>query len=43
MRFYELFAKLRLNGKPALIFASHLANWEVPALAAVAYLRGQFS
>ena len=42
-RFYELFAQLRLNGKPALIFASHLANWELPALAAVAYLRGQFS
>ena len=26
-RFYELFAQLRLNGKPTLIFASHLANW----------------
>jgi len=22
-----LFAQLRLNGKPTLIFASHLANW----------------
>lgn len=27
----------RLDGKPALIFASHLANWELPALAAVAH------
>jgi KDO2-lipid IV(A) lauroyltransferase len=26
-----------LDGKPALIFASHLANWELPALAAVAH------
>jgi Kdo2-lipid IVA lauroyltransferase/acyltransferase len=34
---YELFTQLRLDGKPALIFASHLANWELPALAAVAY------
>jgi Kdo2-lipid IVA lauroyltransferase/acyltransferase len=34
-RSYELFAQLRLDGKPALIFASHLANWELPALAAV--------
>jgi len=33
----ELFHKLRLDGKPALIFASHLSNWELPALAAVAY------
>ena len=31
------FAQLRLDGKPALIFASHLANWELPALAAVAH------
>src|SRR6201997_1804081 len=36
-RSYELFAQLRLNGKPALIFAGHLANWELPALAAVAH------
>src|ERR1700680_1366162 len=35
-RTHELFAQLRLDGKPALIFASHLANWELPALAAVA-------
>src|SRR5215470_1440530 len=33
----ELFRQLRLDGKPALIFASHLANWELPALAAVAH------
>jgi Kdo2-lipid IVA lauroyltransferase/acyltransferase len=36
-RSYELFAQLRLDGKPALIFAGHLANWELPALAAVAH------
>jgi Kdo2-lipid IVA lauroyltransferase/acyltransferase len=36
-RSYELFAQLRRDGKPALIFASHLANWELPALAAVAH------
>jgi KDO2-lipid IV(A) lauroyltransferase len=36
-RSYELFTRLRLDGKPALIFASHLANWELPALAAVAH------
>jgi KDO2-lipid IV(A) lauroyltransferase len=34
-RTHELFAQLRLDGKPALIFASHLGNWELPALAAV--------
>src|SRR6266403_3757782 len=36
-RTHELFAQLRLDGKPALIFASHLANWELPALAAAAH------
>src|ERR1700746_1018830 len=36
-RSYELFAQLRLDGKPALIFAGHLANWELAALAAVAH------
>jgi KDO2-lipid IV(A) lauroyltransferase len=36
-RTHELFARLRLDGKPALIFASHLGNWELPALAAVAH------
>jgi KDO2-lipid IV(A) lauroyltransferase len=33
----DLFDGLRLDGKPALIFASHLGNWELPALAAVAH------
>ncbi|MCL2714459.1 MAG: lipid A biosynthesis lauroyl acyltransferase [Alphaproteobacteria bacterium] len=32
----ENFDKMRLDGKPALIFAAHLANWELPALAAAA-------
>ena len=36
-RTHELFAKLRLDEKPALIFASHLGNWELPAVAAVAH------
>lgn len=36
-RTHELFAQLRQDGKPALIFASHLGNWELPALAAVAH------
>jgi KDO2-lipid IV(A) lauroyltransferase len=36
-RTYELFAKLRFDGKPALIFAGHLGNWELPAVAAVAH------
>ena len=30
----ERFLRLRDDGKPALLFASHLANWELPALAA---------
>ena len=34
-RTHELFAQLRLDGKPALIFAGHLGNWEMPAVAAV--------
>src|SRR5216684_294631 len=37
LRSLELFAQLRLDAKPALIFASHLGNWELPALAAVAH------
>ncbi|SHH08714.1 lipid A biosynthesis lauroyl acyltransferase [Bradyrhizobium erythrophlei] len=37
LRTHELFAQLRLDGKPALIFASHLGNWELPAVAAVAH------
>jgi KDO2-lipid IV(A) lauroyltransferase len=33
----ERFVRLRDDGKPALIFAAHLANWELPALAAKAF------
>src|SRR3954451_9095246 len=33
----ELFEQIRDDGKPALIFACHLGNWELPALAAVAH------
>ena len=33
----ERFMRLRDDGKPALIFAAHLGNWELPALAASAY------
>ena len=33
----EKFEQLRLDGKGALVFASHLANWELPALAGPAY------
>jgi Kdo2-lipid IVA lauroyltransferase/acyltransferase len=33
----ELFDQLRDDGKPALFFASHLGNWELPAVAAVAH------
>src|SRR3984885_2970825 len=36
-RTHELFAQLHLSGKPALIFAAHLGNWELPAVAAVAH------
>jgi len=36
-RTHFLFHQLRLDDKPALVFASHLANWELPALAAVAH------
>ncbi len=36
-RTHKLFHELRLDGKPALIFAAHLGNWEMPALAAVAH------
>ncbi len=31
---HERFARLRDDGKPALIFAAHLANWELPAVCA---------
>jgi KDO2-lipid IV(A) lauroyltransferase len=30
----ERFLRLKEDGKPALIFAAHLANWELPAVAA---------
>ena len=33
----EIFERLRTDGKPALIFAAHLGNWEIPALAAAFY------
>jgi KDO2-lipid IV(A) lauroyltransferase len=33
----ERFVRLRDDDKPALIFAAHLGNWELPALAAAAY------
>jgi KDO2-lipid IV(A) lauroyltransferase len=33
----ERFVLLRDDGKPALVFAAHLANWELPALAAKAF------
>ena len=33
----ELYEQIRDDGKPALIFASHLGNWELPAIAAVAH------
>ncbi|HVV40914.1 MAG TPA: lipid A biosynthesis lauroyl acyltransferase [Nitrobacter sp.] len=33
----KLFERLRDDGKPALIFASHLGNWELPAVAAAAH------
>ena len=36
-RSMELFLKLRDDGEPALIFAAHLANWELPPLSAGAY------
>jgi Kdo2-lipid IVA lauroyltransferase/acyltransferase len=31
---WERFKRLRDQGKPALLFASHLANWELPAFVA---------
>jgi KDO2-lipid IV(A) lauroyltransferase len=33
----ERFNKLRDDGKPALIFAAHLANWELPAVCAATH------
>ncbi|HWT10621.1 MAG TPA: lipid A biosynthesis lauroyl acyltransferase [Roseomonas sp.] len=29
-----LYARLRDDGKPAIVFSAHLANWELPAIAA---------
>jgi len=36
-RTVEIYDRIRDDGKPALIFAAHLANWELPALAAPAH------
>ena len=33
----QLFDELRDDGKPAIFFASHIGNWELPALGAVAH------
>jgi KDO2-lipid IV(A) lauroyltransferase len=33
----QRFIKLRDDGKPALVFAAHLANWEMPALPGAAH------
>ncbi|HWL06644.1 MAG TPA: lipid A biosynthesis lauroyl acyltransferase [Xanthobacteraceae bacterium] len=33
----DRFAQLRDDGKPALVFTAHLANWEMPAVAAAAH------
>jgi KDO2-lipid IV(A) lauroyltransferase len=33
----ERFHRLRNDGKPALIFTAHLANWELPAVVAAAH------
>jgi KDO2-lipid IV(A) lauroyltransferase len=34
---FDIFHRLRLDGKPALIFTAHLANWELSAYVAAAY------
>ena len=34
---FERFLTIRDEGKPTLVFAAHLANWEVPALAPAYY------
>lgn len=36
-RTFDLFHQLRLDSKPALLFTSHLANWELSAYVAAAY------
>ena len=33
----DQFLRLRDDGKPALVFAAHLANWELPAICAATY------
>jgi KDO2-lipid IV(A) lauroyltransferase len=33
----ERFDRMRDDGKPALVFAAHLANWELPAIMAAAF------
>ncbi|WP_439575633.1 lipid A biosynthesis lauroyl acyltransferase [Phreatobacter sp.] len=33
----DLYERLRDDGKPAIFFAAHLANWEMPAVAAAAH------
>jgi len=33
----DRFEQLANDGKPALVFAAHLANWELPAICAAAY------
>jgi len=33
----DRFQRLANDGKPALVFAAHLANWELPAICAAAY------
>ncbi len=33
----QRFVEMREDGKPALVFAAHLANWELPALCASAH------
>jgi KDO2-lipid IV(A) lauroyltransferase len=34
---YDCIDRLRRDGKPALIFTAHLANWEIPAISAVKF------
>jgi KDO2-lipid IV(A) lauroyltransferase len=36
-RTFDIFHRLRLDGKPGLIFTAHLANWELAAYVAAAY------
>jgi KDO2-lipid IV(A) lauroyltransferase len=33
----ERFSRIRDDGKPALVFAAHLANWELPAILAATF------